>query len=344
MAIFARRVVWPSLAVAVVLLLWGPGCTSPSVPTNPAPAGDYLFCFWNVENLFDDRLDGRTGADEEYDAWFARDPAALSLKLTHLGDALLALNDGRGPDILAIAEVESVRAAELLREALNRRLPEALHYQHVLMKEINNGRHIAPALLTRLPVRADRTRLHGRRDRILEGRVVVHNHELVVLAAHWTSRVTDETGVRRAQYADACYGAYKAMATSSPDVDFLCCGDFNDPPDAPSVVSHLRAGVDHNGVVGLHNLFAGKEPEAGFGTLFHAGKWHIFDQIAVSPGLARDPGGWICDPQTVQTVNTLYRPGDRKKRPWRFGNPRDRFERGYSDHFPVTVRLRVQEP
>jgi hypothetical protein len=29
--------------------------------------------------------------------------------------------------------------------------------------------------------------------------------------------------------------------------------------------------------------------------------------------------------------------------PWRFGNARDNtFERGYSDHFPVTVHLKVQ--
>jgi hypothetical protein len=36
------------------------------------------------------------------------------------------------------------------------------------------------------------------------------------------------------------------------------------------------------------------------------------------------------------------RPGDRLHRPWRFGSSHEHGERGYSDHFPVTVRLRVQ--
>jgi hypothetical protein len=43
----------------------------------------------------------------------------------------------------------------------------------------------------------------------------------------------------------------------------------------------------------------------------------------------------------VHTVNTLHKPDDRKKRPWRFGSEHDKGPRGYSDHFPVTVRLKV---
>jgi hypothetical protein len=88
------------------------------------------------------------------------------------------------------------------------------------------------------------------------------------------------------------------------------------------------------------NLFAGKDAQAGFGTHFYGGRWEIFDQIAISPGLL-DGQGWSCDPQSVRTVNTLFQPGDKKRRPWRFGTERDRHPRGASDHFPVTVRLSV---
>jgi hypothetical protein len=70
----------------------------------------------------------------------------------------------------------------------------------------------------------------------------------------------------------------------------------------------------------------------------------IFDQMVVSPGMLDDLG-WSCDVASVRTINTLYRPGDRLKRPWRFGGEHDRFpQRGYSDHFPVTVRLKVHAP
>src|SRR5262249_23132286 len=68
---------------------------------------EYLFCFWNVENLFDDHHDKRPKADEPYDTWFSSDKEALEQKLDNLCKALLKMNDGRGPDILAIVEVES---------------------------------------------------------------------------------------------------------------------------------------------------------------------------------------------------------------------------------------------
>lgn len=306
--------------------------------------GDVLFASWNVENLFDDRFDHRAGPDKEYDAWFASDPAAREEKYAHLSEAIIAMNGGRGPDILAVMEVEGLRAAELLQDALNRRLPEpGLQYSHLLMKEVAGGRHIAPAILTRLPVRGDKTRLHGRRQRILEGHVVVNGHDLVVFASHWTSRITDKDGRHRADYADQLYGAYRAMWKSNPAVDLIICGDFNDPPDAPSVRTHLHAVAAADQVRQadgdlLLDLMAGKEP-ARFGTHYHEG-WWIFDQFVVSPGLL-DDRGWRCEPESVTTVNTLFRPGDRLRRPWRFGNEHDRGSRGTSDHFPITVRLRV---
>src|SRR5207237_4742330 len=120
---------------------------------------------------------------------------ALREKLDHLSAALVKMNDGKGPDIFAGVEVESERAAELLRDALNKRLSDpALHYTHILMRELSGGRHIAPMILTRLPVEANRTQLLGHRQRILEGHVTVNGHDLAILASHWTSRLTDQGG------------------------------------------------------------------------------------------------------------------------------------------------------
>jgi endonuclease/exonuclease/phosphatase family metal-dependent hydrolase len=338
-----------SVLLGLVLGLLASGCGTGAPAPVLATSDGYLFCFWNVENLFDDHDDHRESkADREYDTWFAREHAALQLKLDHLSEALVKLNGGKGPDILALAEVESMRAAQLLQEALNQRLDDpALHYEHVLMKDLSAGRHIAPAILTRLPVKKERTRLHGSGLRILEGHIEVNGHDLVVIASHWTSRVSDERGDRRGKYGDQIYGIFKGMWKSNPKVDLLVCGDFNDTPDSAAVRKHLRATGDLQAVLqpqadpSLYNLFADKEAGAGFGTHYYAGNWYIFDEIVVSPGLL-DEEGWTCERESVRTVNSLMRPGDKHRRPWRFGNERDSGQRGYSDHFPVTVRLRVQ--
>jgi endonuclease/exonuclease/phosphatase family metal-dependent hydrolase len=345
-----------SLACLASVIL--PGCHDGTLPESAqtvspgsataAPEGsrDYLFCAWNVENLFDDQNDRRTApGDKEYDGWLSGQPEMLRLKLTKLTEALLQMNHGKGPDILAVVEVESMRAAELLQWALNTRLADpALHYQNVLMKEVSSGRHIAPAIITRLPVVRDRTRLLASRQRILEGRVVVDGHELIVLASHWTSRLREENQKGRLDYADKLYGQASAIYRANPDADFLICGDFNDTPQDVSVSERLHANAAARpastpaGKLQLLNLFADKDP-AVYGTHNHNGRWYIFDQLVVSPGML-DGAGWSCDPASTQTVK-LTRPGDRNARPWRFGGEKETAPRGYSDHFPVTVRLRV---
>jgi endonuclease/exonuclease/phosphatase family metal-dependent hydrolase len=257
------------------------------------------------------------------------------------------LNDGRGPDILAAVEVESVRAAELLRDALNERIADpALHYQNVLMKEVSGGRHIGPAIITRLPVEGNRTRLLRSHLRILEGHITVNGQELVVIASHWTSQVADAHGDMRDKYADQIYGTVRGMVHSNPQAKVLICGDFNDTPDRDSVVRHLHASGNRDRVLAsrnelsLYDLVADRDPNAGYGTHSYRNRWLIYDHIAVTPGMLSPPG-WVVLPDTLQVINSLARPHDRFKRPWRFGSPRDRFERGYSDHFPVTVRLKI---
>lgn len=338
------------LAGMLVVLGLALGCNGSTVESPKASnePGSYLFCAWNVENLFDDRDDGRTGdGDKEFDAWYPKNPHILKLKLDKLTEALLKLNDGKGPDILALIEVECVRAAELLQQALNAKLADkSLHYQHVLMKEVSVGRHIAPAILTRLPVVSDRTRLLNKRERTLQAHVKVNGHELIVIASHWTSRLGQDSDKRRAVYADTIYGAFRAMHTSNPKVDVLVCGDFNDTPEDASVVKHLHAIGDEQKVLAaqngpyLLNLFANRPADAGYGTHYYK-KWLIFDQIAVSRGML-DNEGWSCDRDSAKTINTLYRQGDKVKRPWRFGSANEKYPRGYSDHFPVTVRLSVR--
>jgi hypothetical protein len=259
--------------------------------------------------------------------------------------------------VLVFAEVESVRAADLLRGTLNAKLQAAgadpkLQYTQLAMKNLGNdaGRHIGTGVLTRLPVAHARTTLHGRNVRILEAHVQADGHDLTVIASHWTSQLRQRDGsdgdAGRDKYARTIYDVYKAAADRDRAVDVLVCGDFNCPPDDSSVTDVLGAFGDRaklNGPPAFLNLLAGKDP-ARFGTIWYSGKPLIYDQICVSPGLL-DGQGWACDPASVRVdTDGLIRPGATRREPWRFGDPERGpvGERGYSDHFPVTVRLTVR--
>ncbi len=306
------------------------------------PEEGYLFCTWNVENLFDDEDDPHNH-DEDED-WFARHPELVEEKLRLLADALLRQNGGRGPDILAIVEVENRRAVELLREALNARLPSEWHYNGLIHRDNHTGRRIEPAVLTRLRIHDDLTRTFGIR-RILEAHMEAAGAPLVVLASHWTSRLRGDTESKREAYADVLYERVGELVRDDRAADVLLSGDYNDEPDDPSLRDHLHATGDPAQTregeepLRLFDLTERVDPSTR-GTYCQAGRWEILDHIVATPGLL-DPSGWLILPETLHTENAPELRFGRDRRPWRFGGPRNTNPRGPSDHFALTVRLRV---
>lgn len=319
-------------------------------PTVAFPPGstELLFCLWNMENLFDDRNDRRGYPDADYDRWFVDKPEDRKRKYERLAEWLLKLNNGIGPDIVVGNEIESRRAAEILQETLNSHLPPgAPPYRYVAMEELSAGRHIAPCVVSRYPL--SRAKLLGSRQRILQVVVTINNHDLLLIAAHWTSQITDkgereDTG--RTRYASVIHEAYANVIRENPLVDVLVCGDFNDSPDSESVYRFLHMIGDSRVVTPdtnpprLFGLLSGKRAEE-YGTLYYSGPL-IYDQIGVSPGMF-DTKGWGYEQNSVDVpTDGLIRFGTRGRRPWRYGSINDdALGRGYSDHFPVTVRLKV---
>ncbi len=335
------------IVIGVRYLLLHVDTNAPNASTTPAAGpGEYLFCTWNLENFFDDQRDNRNQIDEEYDRWFAENPEILQLKLSHLAEALDKMNGGKGPDILVAEEVESKRAADLLAEAMNKGLPQGTpQYTTVIMKEISAGRHIAPAIISRLPSSHEHEPRILQPQRILVADLVAGGHELTIFATHWTSRRTDEKGMKRDKYADMVYGRANEIYHRNPKADILVCGDFNDTPDDPAVRENLHADADLEGVRSARelrflDLMSGKNA-LEFGTIYYGGHLLIYDHICVSPGLL-DNEGWSCEVDSIRTASEgLVKPGSKRHEPWRFGDPKHSGERGFSDHFPVIVKMRV---
>lgn len=333
------------LAVAFVALVY---LKPPAAP--PPEEGTVVFMFWNVENLFDDRDDKRNMIDEPYDDWMAKDDAARKLKQDHLTEMILKVNDGKGPDVFAGCEVESHRAAELLRDALNAKLPAgAAKYEHLAMKELepNAGRFIAPCIISRIPLDAARTKLMGRFNlRVLETHLTKNNADLRLVVSHWTSQRSDDgtkKGSGRDKYASTIREDFERTIKENPQADYLLCGDFNTTPDSEVVTDQLRMTGNKDDAVKESRLFGllSNKSADKFGTHYYS-KPLIYDQIGVSPGML-DAKGWSCDPESVSVpTDGMIRDKARTRRPWRFGDKDENPQgRGYSDHFPVVVKLKV---
>ena len=325
-------------------------------PNGPPPIiGDgkpatVMLASWNVENFFDDHNDDNIKDDME--DWLGSDAAAFRTKVDHLAEGLLKMNDGVGPDIACLCEVESARCMEALRDAINAKLEAAGHadrkYTRIVFKGDNMGRHFAPAILTRIDVTGDRTRKLGTRvnGRILEGHLWHNGYELIVIVAHWTSRVSDKSddGHRRLSYANDCYGRVKAILKRDPDADVVVCGDFNDEftdvsiqkgSAATASIDAVRNSFDEPRLLDLFADWQGDPP----GTIRYQRRWSIFDHICVSRGMLNERG-WSCDPNSA----AIFAPSGfraRNGQPKKFGNKNWRGERGYSDHFAVTARLKI---
>ncbi len=309
---------------------------------SPPIPHELLFCTWNVENFYDDRDDPAIADQDEN--LFAADPDLVARKIDLLGATLAAQNEGRGPDVIVLVEVESRRCVQLLAAALNRRIRQADPYQFIIFHEHHLDRGLAPAILSRFKLSAD-SRLQaafGER-RIVAAKIIADDHPLTILACHWTSRITDKTGRKREAYADLIYRAVNRLLNTDPNADVLIAGDFNDESNDPSVRVHLHASGDLDRSAArdprpvLFDL-AARIDHRRIGTYHYGGQWETLDHIVVSPGML-DRIGWSVDPDSIAVFAPRANRKGRAGTPKRFGSPRGDHPRGPSDHFPLTVRL-----
>lgn len=161
------------LALLATALL--PACSRQEPGETPIVADEsyaVTIMAFNVENLFDNVDDpgkddkaylpieakqSQTHIDEcneiEVDRWRAEcllldwSEQAIAYKIDVLADTIEQVGGGRGPDIIALQEIENIRILERLRDAL----PDAGYLPPVLI-EGDDRRGIDVAFLTRLPL------------------------------------------------------------------------------------------------------------------------------------------------------------------------------------------------
>jgi len=241
--------------------------------------------WWNLQNFFDTD-DDAISKDFEYTAAKGWTQEVFEAKKANLAQALNALHDGAGPELLAVAEIEKDELlAELIAEMGNPHLKVA---EDPTGTRDLRGIDVAMAYDERkLSVKSQASHLVHLRYRTRDVFEVVFEvsetgETLVVMANHWPSRRLGKYRSETLRCAVAEHVAYlvEAHVKFEPEVyeqlraqnhlnpviekwetKVMVVGDLNDEPSDRSVVDHLRASHDLDRVVGETNDIDGFEAE-----------------------------------------------------------------------------------
>jgi predicted extracellular nuclease len=256
---------------------------------------------WNLENLFD-TIDDPEKNDEEFmpegkKEWTER---RLDRKLDSLAKVIQYMNDGKGPDLLGVQEVEHERLLSGLiskieidkeydivyEESLDKRgIDNGLIYNSDLFKLFSHDK-LEVKLESGYPTRY-----------ILEAELVCLDRDtLIVYVNHWPSRGggQEKTEPNRIRAAEVLKGAIDIVLFENKNANIIVLGDFNDEPADISLADVLKAEKEivENQIPlneSLYNL-SYKLFEKGEGTYLYQGDWNMLDQIIVSGNLLLKKG------------------------------------------------------
>jgi hypothetical protein len=317
---------------------------------------DHYVAWWNVENLFD--LSSSTHRPptlkkrlkSELKGWTA---LVLKAKVRQLASIITHMNDGLGPDILGVCEVENEPVLNRLVAAL---APLGRNYR-VAHEDSSDKRGIDIAFIYDADRYTAEKQFHyevvkrsATRDIFqVNFRIRTKSKRLLVLIGnHWPSRL-GEAAYRIIAGETLSYWIQRIHEVLGGEPLVVVMGDFNDEPFSPSLTDFalstemttkvLRARNER-----LHNLMW---PLMGQGvtSYVYSGTPTMLDQFMVTRGMLRrdapikplrDSVSVLRFPEMVS--RSVY------KTPRRFGRPSSRLDRsGFSDHYPIAVMLREVE-
>ncbi len=308
-------------------------------------SAEFHIATWNVENLFDLEDDPNVEMDEEFTPtapkrWTAE---RLERKLNNLATIIKKMNDGRGPDVLGLCEVENRKVVEMLVDKLASlgRKYEIVHQDSPSDRGIDcaliyDANHFGLSDSQFHFVDAEKTR------DIVEAKLRHEGADLFIFVNHWPSRNNDEA--QRIKAASVARARLDAILAADDKADVVLMGDFNDEPDNVSIKDHLRAAVSDVDLPpgSLYDTTAFIRQE-NKGTFVWDDKWELIDHVIISPGLLDEAGfRWVRgSSQRVEFPELFFhsrRPGA-IPRPSRSYSDNNFHRDGYSDHLPVSCML-----
>jgi endonuclease/exonuclease/phosphatase family metal-dependent hydrolase len=314
-----------------------------------------VVAFWNVENLFDTEDDPDNKGDDAYtpSGWMRWTPWRYRTKLEHLAEVIALMK----PDVLCLTEVENRRVLEDLSATLLSRHSCALPV--IVHRDSRDKRGIDVAVMTHLtPVVTNWLETAAGQREVLACEFDIDGRPLTVVVNHWKSQLGKkaESDEIRRQEALVVRAYLDERLARDPAAAVLVAGDFNDEPESPILVEtaglvpdEARVRADASGR-SLFNLAVSLPKEKRVTYYYAAGKkWNVMDSISVTRGMLEniEPAApW----QVVKDGYSVFKTPaqcdeDGIPIPFRFVRSKTKgnaFKTGYSDHFPVRVKLKAR--
>jgi predicted extracellular nuclease len=322
----------------------------------------FYVAWWNLENLFDEENAPVARRPEKVARAIGRDiegwtPQLRDRKIAQLASVIAQMNNGAGPDLLGVCEVENRFVLDLLAAAVTAIVP-GRSYQ-VVHADTDDDRGIDVAFLydpTRLTVpTADAVFFHVVMRRNATREIVQVNFTTnsagrtwAVFGNHWPSRSggqAESEGYRDIAGETLAYFHERVLEVHGPDTPILAMGDFNDEPFNTSLVTHALSTRQRQKVINAHTvprLWNLMWPPAGVpeGTFYFDNEPNVLDQFLVNKNMAVQDAAIAIKPDTVKVLIFDGMSTGAYHIPRIFGGMgKDVDEDGYSDHFPIGVEV-----
>lgn len=319
-------------------------------PWRNAARRNMTVVFYNVENLFD--VEDEPGKeDDEFTPRGSKkwNRVKYQKKLDDISRVISSVNEGDLPEIVGLCEVENKQVVRdlIFTDFLAMGKYDIIHY------ESSDIRGIDCALIYRpgefkvidhfsVPVEFENDPDCKTRDILYVKGYTRNREEFHVFINHWPSRIggAGETESKRLAAARILKNKVDSVMSARPGAHIIIMGDMNDEPENKSIAEVIGAADPENGNTTLINLMIPGN-NAGRGSYKYQGKWKMFDNLIVSPGLLDDKGfrcierrGYVFHHDWMEFTGSN---GEMKPdRTYEGMN----YYGGVSDHFPVYFRLR----
>ena len=316
----------------------------------------YYVAWWNVENLFDEENAPRTdklqrAIQADIAGWT---PQLRDTKISQLGSVIAQMNDGLGPDLLGVCEVENRTVLDLLVADVMTRLP-ARQYG-IVHADTQDARGIDVAFIyDSLQFTAPAAevffhvvmRRNATRDILQVNFQTAHGRTWAVFGNHWPSRSGgqfESEGFRDIAGETLSYFHERVLELHGPDTPALAMGDFNDEPFNASLVTHALSTRQRNKVTEADtprfwNLMW---PAMGIpdGTFYYDNQPNLLDQFLVNANMAEAASPILANHDSVEILRFAGAFSGLYRRPKPFGGMGKTVDiAGYSDHFPIGMHV-----